>query len=97
MSAIKQNLYRVVVVAMLSATGCSSTDPVRVEEDFGNSVRNMVNAQIYNPNAAKNPPAEPPLALDGEKADKVLEAYRGDVYKPEKAERPISIRIGAGR
>jgi type IV pilus biogenesis protein CpaD/CtpE len=80
--------------AALLMFGCAANDPVRVEQDFGNSVRHMVKSQIYNPEAAQNPPALPPTAFDGEKGENVLESYRGDVAKPKEVKRPITIDVG---
>jgi len=86
------------LLALLLTTGCAITqEPARVDEDFGNSVRNMVDAQIYNPAAAQNPPVNPPLALDGQKGQNALEAYRKDVAKPKKVEEQIQINVGTGR
>lgn len=73
--------------------GCTSTDPVRVEQDFGNSVRRMVEAQTYNPAAAAHPPAEPPQGYDGAKAKRVIETYRGDVSVPQEVVAPSLIEI----
>ena len=93
-----QNFYKLLVTAFtlirIFVSGCSSTDPIRVEADYGNSVRNMIEAQIYDPDAAKYPPSEPPTTLDGSYAENVLEAYRDDVSRPEEVDRPISIDIG---
>lgn len=80
-----------VMAALL--TGCSHWDPVAVEEDFGNSVHHMIQAQTYDPEAARNPPADPPTELDGQKASEVLKAYRKDVAKPEEVEDAININI----
>lgn len=92
MLTIKRTLWwAIAVVGLLSA--CTSTDAVRVEEDFGNSVRNMIQAQTYNPEAARNPPSEPPTVLDGPKGGKVLDEYRGDVSDPQQTERPIQLEI----
>lgn len=92
-----QNIYKLAVAVFILisvfVTGCSSTDPTRVEADYGNSVRNMVKEQTYDPDAANNPPSEPPTSLDGGYAEEVLEAYRGDVSKPEEVRRSISIEI----
>ncbi len=91
MLVIKQIMRWAFVVGLLS--GCASTDAVRVEEDFGNSVRNMIQAQTYNPDAARNPPSEPPKVLDGTVGRRVLETYRGDVAPPRKTEQPIQLDV----
>jgi type IV pilus biogenesis protein CpaD/CtpE len=92
----KQNpmLTRIFVLSLLVLTAGCTNNLTRVEQDFGNSVRHMINAQIYDPKAAENPPTQPPTELDGTKGEKVLSTYREDVYKPEKAEQPLRIQIG---
>lgn len=89
-----QILAFTVCTVLGAAGGCTSTDPVRVEEDFGNSVRHMIQAQIHDPQAAANPPVDPPMNLDGAKADNILKSYRKDVSKPEQIEKPLQITIG---
>ncbi len=79
--------------AVLLAAGCTSNDPVRVEQDFGKSVRQMIDAQIYDPTAAHNPPVDPPTQLDGNKAEAGLGAYREDVPRPEAVQQPLQIQI----
>lgn len=82
------------VVLLTLIAGCTtSTDAVRVEQDYGNSVRHMIDAQIYDPTAAYNPSTEPAVGLDGGKAHNVLEQYRKDVAKPQKVEQPIHLRV----
>jgi type IV pilus biogenesis protein CpaD/CtpE len=72
-------------------TGCA-TGPTNVERDFGNSVRNMVQAQTYNPDAALS--YEPPMEMDGERAGAVLETYRTEIGKPADVQKPIVINVG---
>lgn len=79
-------------IALLSA--CSSTDAVRVEEDFGKSVHQMIEAQIHDPQAARTPPAEAPGEFDGVKAGAILETYRTSNAKPQKVQEGMSIIIG---
>lgn len=81
----------VATFGLLLATGCTHSDPVRVEQDYGNSVRHMLNAQIYNPEAAEHPIIDPPRPLDGEKAEAVIRSYRSDVPKPETGALPPAV------
>jgi type IV pilus biogenesis protein CpaD/CtpE len=74
--------------------GCSMHEPTRVDENFGNSVRHMVQMQTYNPEAARRPSTEPPTELDGEKAGAVLDSYRTAVGKPSEIQKPITINVG---
>jgi hypothetical protein len=82
---------------MTLAVGCTSTDPIRVEQDFGNSVRNMVQSQIYDPEAAYNPPADPPTALDGPMVGEALKSYRESVGKPSETQQDLPLNIRMGR
>ena len=72
--------------------GCET--PSRLDTEFGNSYRNMVAEQIYDPRAAANPPAEPPLVLDGQRASDVIEKYREGDDKGREAVDTLSIRVG---
>ncbi len=81
-------------VAALLLSACTWSDPVRVEQDFGKSVRNMIEAQTYNPQASRHPPVDPPEVLDGTVGNRVLETYRGDIAKPEVVQQPIRINVG---
>ena len=81
---------------VMLATGCSSvTEPVRVEQDFGNSVRQMIAAQTLNPMTVANPDPEPVMGLDGPKAMGVLQVYREDIAKPAEIQNVINISVGS--
>ncbi len=82
-------------VPMALLTGCSTTagDAVRVEEDFGNSVRQMIGAQIYNPDAAKAAATEPPRGLDGVQGEAVLKVYRERVGDPDDVDKTLRIDV----
>lgn len=53
---------------LLVITACTFPDPSRVEADFGNSVRNMVAEQIYDPAIASDPELFGPDELAGDVA-----------------------------
>jgi type IV pilus biogenesis protein CpaD/CtpE len=74
--------------------GCDTTGMTRTEQDFGNSVRHMVEVQTYNPEAARNPSTEPPTEMDGARAGAVLETYRTEIGKPSEVDKPIVINVG---
>lgn len=79
--------YRYIVVIGLlqvSLAGCIS-DANYVEDDFGTSVRQMVDAQIYDPAAASQPDLIPPLLIDGEVVGTTVEGYRQDAKREDKA------------
>jgi hypothetical protein len=72
-------------LGVLFTSGCGTTagDMTNVEDDYGNSVKQMVQAQIYDPNAANFPSRQGPMSYDGDKAVRTLESYRKDIPKPE--------------
>jgi type IV pilus biogenesis protein CpaD/CtpE len=84
-------LASLIVVAL--ASGCA-TEPSGVEEDFGTSVRQMIRAQTYDPSTLENPSREPVTGLDGEYAEAVVDAYKGDIAKPEQVRNEIEINVG---
>ena len=93
-STIKLSGAVLALSAAVLITACTYSDPVRVEQDFGKSVRNMVKAQTYNPEASRHPPVRPPEGVDGTRGNRALETYRGDVASPEEVKQPIQINIG---
>jgi hypothetical protein len=74
-------------LSLILFTGCEST-PTATEQDFGASVRNMIELQTAQP-------GDTGLGLDGQKAEAVLDSYRQDVGKPKDVERDI-IQINLG-
>ena len=87
-----RGLFGTLLVVAL-ASGCA-TEPTAVEEDFGTSVRQMIRAQTYNPKTLENPSREPVTGVDGEYAEAVLDAYKGDVSQPEQVRNEIQINVG---
>ena len=72
---------------LVFVAGCEST-PTATEQNFGASVRHMIEVQTAQTN--KTDPG-----LDGQKAEAVLDAYRKDVAKPKDVERDlIQIKLG---
>lgn len=81
----KQNFISVLLAPVLGLAmlgGCA-TEPSLVEDTYGDAVRHMVDAQIYDRAAAANP-GDGPVSLDGKKGEAVLKNHRGDV--PAKSE-----------
>jgi len=60
---------------MLVLVGCGFPEPARVQNDFGNSVRNMVAAQIYDPATASAPQELGPEELSGNAAEASIAGY----------------------
>ena len=97
MSEYKKSLNSLgaVFVSAFLVAGCATTDtdPSRVEDDFGNSVRHMVNAQIYDPVAAQNPPEAPPMGIDGVQAEAAIDVYRKSVGDPKDVTKALRIEV----
>lgn len=68
-------------------TGCEST-PTALEQNFGSSVRNMIELQTVQPE-------DQGIGMDGQKGEAVLENYRKDVAEPQKVqESTLRIQVG---
>lgn len=72
---------------------CSTNTPTPTERDFGNSVRNMIEAQTYDPSTLGSPSTETPEGIDGRRLEAVLDVYRTDVAKPESVSDEIVINV----
>lgn len=70
------NRLPLLLMSGLAIAGCTSTDPGRVENDFGESVRQMIDAQLYNPEAAVDPSLIGVDTLDGTSAAIAIDNYR---------------------
>jgi outer membrane murein-binding lipoprotein Lpp len=71
-----------IVLATAMTAGCAS-GPTRVEDDFGNSVRAMNQAQILDPVAAAAPDTTAITSTDGVRMENALKGYRDSVGKSE--------------
>jgi type IV pilus biogenesis protein CpaD/CtpE len=89
----RRNLSIAIWLPALLLGGCvTSTDPTKVEDDFGQSVRQMITAQTYNPNAARTP-APALTGLDGVHSEAVLKTYREHVGDPQDVQQTLKIQI----
>ena len=79
-----------IFASFIVLTGCI-IDPKHVEEDFGKSVRQMVNAQIYDPVIASNPAELGPETIDGPVSATSVEEYREGAKKEK--DNPITFSI----
>jgi len=75
-------------ISLLLLTGCTqwNSDPTRLQADYGQSVRAMVNNQIYNPKKSQTPAALAPDGMEANKADTLLNGgapYDGAGYRTD--------------
>lgn len=94
---LRKNLWIITAsgsVTLLVAlmTGCG---PTLSERNYGVSVRQMVRAQIYDPEAAANPSPDPVNVRDGKLGRQIIEAYRADVAAPQEVKQDITINVGS--
>lgn len=88
MSNTRLLLSLTAVLSLGVLAGCSSNPPVeQADKGFGDSVRNMIDQQIYDRQAAANPLPDLPASTDGQRAAAALKAYRD---QPSRANAPIS-------
>ncbi|ATX79916.1 hypothetical protein Ga0123461_1502 [Mariprofundus aestuarium] len=71
--AIKQ-LFLITAAMALLVAGCAHTGPEPMQSDFGNSVKTNIARQTINPDAGRE--QMPPATLDGQAAEKALQATR---------------------
>lgn len=89
------NITTTFVLAAAAATVAGCSDTPLADEDYGSSVKQMVQAQTFDPAAAANPPELAPQTADGARLAKALEVYREDVAKGNtEVKRPIVFEVG---
>ena len=77
--------------------GACAHEPTALERNFGSSVRNMIEAQTYDPSTLSSPSDETIEQADGRRLEAVLEVYRTDVAQPAAASEDIVISVDGGR
>ena len=77
---------------VLLSTGCANQN--RTAADFGNSVRQMTEQQIYDMNAATSPDPNAVLGGDPDRLNNTLEGHRRDVATPASVGAPVTINVG---
>ena len=76
---------------ILLVSGCETYE---VEEQFGEAVRHVVQAQKANPETSANPDPDPIDGTDSARAGAVLESYREAITKPEDRSDEVTITLG---
>jgi hypothetical protein len=80
------------VIVVLAVSGCASTTS---DDDYGQSVKQMVQAQTFDPAAASNPPELAPEITDGARLQNALDVYRKDVAKGNtEVKQPVIFEVG---
>ena len=90
-----KNRYEIIALAValiVFSAGCANQN--RTAADFGNSVRQMTEQQIYDINAATLPDPNAVLGGDPDRLNNTLEGHRNDVAKPSGVAAPVTINLG---
>lgn len=78
---------------LLTACADGKYEPQVLDDSFGQTARHMVKAQIADPQAAENPPADSPRKMDGYAGVNVMRGYRQS-FGGEIETQGININIG---
>lgn len=86
----------IVALAVIGAlAGCSTT---ATQEDYGNSVASLIQAQTANAETLTNPSTAVVTGTDPDYANNVVIEMRKDVSKPAEVKEPIEMVLwGSGR
>jgi non-homologous end joining protein Ku len=79
------------MAALIVLAGCSSSS--RVEDEYGESVRQMVNAQVYDAATLSNPSTKPVEGADPDMVINAVETLREHVAAPEKVGEDLTLRV----
>jgi len=90
--------YKTILTTLLSGlmlTACADGTyrPYNLDDKFGQVENQMLQAQIADPEAAENPPADSPRKMDGYAGVNTLRSYRdgfGTIVQPQ----GLTINIG---
>ncbi|MDD5460767.1 MAG: hypothetical protein PHG00_03910 [Methylococcales bacterium] len=78
-------------------SGCADGNfrPYRLDDSFGNTARNTVQAQIADPHAAAHPPVDSLRKMDGYAGVQTIQTYR-DGFGQNNQPQGLTINIGSG-
>ena len=81
------------LVAIAIASGCSGQSTVP-DAEFGDAVRNVMEYQIHDYEAALHPPPDAVEGSDPDRLNAVIDAYRKGAAEAQQAPPPVIISIG---
>lgn len=91
---MKIRILTVTTAAALLVTGAGCATKGGIESDYGNSVRQMTEQQIYDMNAASSPDPNAVLGGDPYRLNNTLDGHRKDVAEPSSVAAPVTINLG---
>lgn len=81
-----QNILALAVAGVLAGCATSGTP-----QDFGSSVKSLVDSQTLNAATLTSPSTAPVTGVEPDYANNVLKAFRESVSKPEEVREPIEM------
>ncbi len=86
-------LTGLLLIATAIASGCSGQSIVPAAE-FGDAVRNVMEYQIHDYEAALHPPPNAVEGSDPDRLNTVIDAYRKGAGEAQEGPPPVTINIG---
>ncbi len=92
---MKNPILPVLMAGTLWLVGCADGNhrPYVLDDSFGKTANHLVKAQIANPQAAANPPANSPRKMDGYAGVNIIRTYR-DGFGQDTQPQGLTINIG---
>ena len=84
-------LASLLLIAIAIASGCSSQP---TDTEFGDSVRNVMEYQIHDYEAALHPPPDAVEGSDPDRLNTVIDTYRKGAGEAQEGPPPVNINIG---
>ena len=86
-------VFRIIAASALiiAIAGCETT---RVEDEYGESVRQMINAQVYDPTTLTDPSTKPVEGADPDMVNNAIKALREYIGAPEEVGKDVVIQVG---
>lgn len=81
------------LIAVAIASGCGNQMTTVPEAEFGDAVRNVMEYQIHDYEAALHPTPNAIEGIDPDRINAVIDEYRSDVSDTEAVQQPISISV----
>ena len=86
-------LTGLLLIAIAIASGCSGQSTVPAAE-FGDAVRNVMEYQIHDYEAALHPPPDAVEGSDPDRLNAVIDAHRKGAAEAQEGPPPVIINIG---
>lgn len=94
MNSFAKILMNSAALLALCVVGGCATEPSVSEQNFGNSVRNMVRAQTYDASTLDGGASDSVADGDGQRIEGVLDTYREAPSQPTNVGQEVSISVG---